>query len=76
MADHPADPVFDQNHVEIDEQSKAVTRQLQVSQKLRAMNRQNLLHRLDLHDDTVANNQIHAQPGPSAQCTANAASTT
>jgi hypothetical protein len=67
MADHPADPVFDQSHMEIDEQPKAMTRQLQVSQKLGAMNRQHLLHRLDLHDDKVANNQIHAQPGIDAK---------
>ena len=56
------DAIFDERHIEIDQQPKALIRQPKISQQLLLMNRGQRLNRLNLNDHFPAKNQICAKP--------------
>ena len=57
------DAVFDEWHVEIDEQRKAMPRQFEIGHDLGLMNGQHVFHGLDLDDDSVINQYVKPKPG-------------
>jgi hypothetical protein len=48
--------------IEVDQQSNRSSAELEIRDDLRLMNRRNSLRRLDLHNDQILNQQIHAIP--------------
>jgi hypothetical protein len=60
--DNSSNPVPDQSHIEIDQQTQPFVRKPQVGQELFLVNWSNFSERLDLHDNLVLDYQVRAKP--------------
>ena len=60
------DAIFDQGHLEVDQQAKTLVCQPEIGQKLLLVNRGNHFDGFDFHDDLVFHDQV------SAECDVNA----
>src|SRR5579862_5297919 len=56
--DNAAQPILDQNDVEVHQDAKSASRQLQVSQQLCLVDRQETLNRLNFDDDKRIDKQV------------------
>jgi hypothetical protein len=56
--DNASDPVFDQRHMEVDEQAEAFVGEPEIGEKLLLVYRSEQLDRFDFHDYFVFDNQI------------------
>ena len=64
--DHSFHPLFERLAAEVYEQPYGLIEQAQVGQELLAMNRKQMLHRLDLYDQTVVHQQVDLECGREA----------
>lgn len=64
--DNARDAVFDQGHLEVDEQAKTLVGEPEIGQKLFLVDRGQQLHGFDFHDDLVFNDQVCPEAGVDA----------
>ena len=61
--DDSRNAIFDQRHVEVDQQAKTLVGQSEIGQQLLLVDRGQRLDRFDLHNDLVFDHQVGAEAG-------------